>query len=313
MRDAALLLAAASGCSLLIPLDDYVGKPSSSAAGSTSTAGTDPMNPMGGTTSGGSDSGGSGAARGGSGGMGGEGGAGAEGGEKGGDAGFAGAEAGAESGGRGGGGGGGTGGDQGGRAGAGMSGTNNSGTAGDAGTAGTSGSGNASGRGGDGGGGAGGIAGVSGGGMAGAGGCPEIDLTSDPEHCGSCEHACIPGAECIDSTCVSEPCDGLCASAVDLPLKPNDGYRADDIQVDPTCFQVKSYDPAPNLPSLVCWNFATGRTVAVNGVTVPCLVEPGAGLMMKRRAGGYCIQASAGDWAWAGVKLPLPSPLKPPP
>ncbi|MCD6497687.1 MAG: right-handed parallel beta-helix repeat-containing protein [Deltaproteobacteria bacterium] len=35
-----------------------------------------------------------------------------------------------------------------------------------------------------------------------------VDLSSDPQHCGSCDHACAEGEACVDSVCVTEGQDG---------------------------------------------------------------------------------------------------------
>lgn len=278
-RAIALLGLPAVGCSLIIPLD-YTGGTLAAGAGNAGFAGYVP--PAVGGTSGQGGSGGSGLS-GGSGGQGGQGGS----------------VAGGASGGK--------------------AGTGDEGPGGEAGTGATGGSqGGAAPMGGEGGdagmaGAEGGMAGAEGGmgGSGGTGACPGVDLETDPAHCGSCTHACLPKADCIGGMCINSPCQGLCTPAVEVPLTGGDGYRVDDIGSAATCHQVAAYDPAPNLPSIIAWNFDTGRTLKVNGVAVVVMTEPGAPLDMPTRAGGYCIQASAGNFDWAGYKLPLPSPLTP--
>jgi hypothetical protein len=55
----------------------------------------------------------------------------------------------------------------------------------------------------------------------------------------------------------------------------------------------------------VCWNFAGGRTLRVNGISVPCTSGYGQPLTTERgSAGGHCIQIGAGDFDWAGFILP---------
>jgi hypothetical protein len=293
-RTAALLGLPAVGCSLLIPLD-YTG--GTIAAGQAGLAGGIPPLVGGSSDQGGSGAGsdlGGSAGRGGSisnGGRGGTSGTGDEGpggeagtGASGGAQGAGGSEAG--------------GGGEGGESGAdGMGGQSESGGIGGlGGTAGQA-AGGAS-------------AGISGGGMAGSGACPGVDLMTDPEHCGSCTKVCVPNADCIGGVCITSPCQGLCAPAVELPLG-NDGYRKDNIGTGATCHQVSAYNPAPNLPSIIAWSFVEPRTLKVNGVAVTVMVEPGAPLSMPRRAGGYCIQAGPGDHDYAGYKLPLPALLTP--
>ena len=291
-RTTALLALSAIGCSLIIPLD-YTGGTPGAGAGNAGFAGFLPP-----------ETGGS-AGQGGAGGTGEAGGSGGQGG-RGGSSGKGGTTAGS--------------GDEGpgGEAGTGAHGgsTGEGGTtalggeAGDTGTAGAEG-GMAGAEGGVGGTTA-GIGGRGGmGGMGGMGACPGVDLATDPEHCGSCEHACMAGSDCIDSVCIDSPCQGLCAPAVEVPLKntTGDGYYEENIGTGPTCHQVSAYDPAPKLPSIISWEFETARTLQVNGVLVTKKAEPGAPLSMPRRAGGYCVQASAGMNSFAGYKLPLPGLL----
>jgi hypothetical protein len=289
----------AVGCSLIIPLD-YTGGIAGAGAGQTGFAGTLPVS-LGGSSNQGGASGRSG--QGGSGGQGGS----VAGGGFGGTSGSGNGGPGGEEGMAANGGAAGAGGDDAGAGGesgeAGADGASgHAGMGGTAGFAGTSAGGNAMG---------GASAGISGGGSSGGGGCAGADLTTDEEHCGSCSNVCLPDAQCIAGVCINTPCEGLCAPAVEMPLVPNDGYREDDIGSAATCHQVSAYNPAPNLPSIIAWNFVDTRTLKVNGVAVAHEVEPGAPLGMPRRAGGYCIQAGAGDYDWAGYKLPLPSPLKP--
>jgi hypothetical protein len=66
---------------------------------------------------------------------------------------------------------------------------------------------------------------------------------------------------------------------------------------------VRGYEPTATNPRIVCWEFAAGRTLRVNGGLVPCLVDQGYALTSER-AGGYCVQVSAGGNSFAGILLP---------
>jgi hypothetical protein len=47
-----------------------------------------------------------------------------------------------------------------------------------------------------------------------------------------------------------------------------------------------------------CGNFVAPRTLEINGTAVDC-VPSGQGTLPAARNGGWCFQASAGDFAWA--------------
>jgi hypothetical protein len=84
-----------------------------------------------------------------------------------------------------------------------------------------------------------------------------------------------------------------------------DGFRMDNIGTTEQCFEVVGYERMGDEPVLVCWNFAAGRTLEVNGEPLSCEVEPGVALGAER-AGGYCVTVGAGDHSFAGFKFPLP-------
>jgi len=79
----------------------------------------------------------------------------------------------------------------------------------------------------------------------------------------------------------------------------------DNVGTSEQCFEVLGYERPTGTPSLICWNFDAGRTLLVNGQAVVCATEPGVAIG-DPRAGGYCIKAGAGNWSYAGFKLPLP-------
>jgi hypothetical protein len=128
------------------------------------------------------------------------------------------------------------------------------------------------------------------------------DLNSDPMFCGSCSHACPAGQFCTDGACLISPCDGLCTQPESI-MANADGYRVEPLGSAARCFEVKSYRPTATEARLVCWEFAGGRTLKVNGVTAPCAPDEGFPLT-KERAGGYCIQIGPGGADYAGILLP---------
>jgi hypothetical protein len=143
------------------------------------------------------------------------------------------------------------------------------------------------------------------GGTAGNDGCSAADLMTSEMHCGACMNACRVGEECHGGVCVSSPCDGLCDTWSSLTPSPGDGYRRDNIGTGDSCFEVDSYVPVSGAPTIVCWNFAEGRSLAINGILTPCVSGAGHELTMMPRAGGFCAQVAAGDHSSAGFVFPL--------
>ncbi|HEY3499196.1 MAG TPA: hypothetical protein VGK73_31110 [Polyangiaceae bacterium] len=172
------------------------------------------------------------------------------------------------------------------------------GGAGGTGGAGTSNSGAAGGTGG---------AGSSGGGTSGGGngGCAGANLSVDREHCGDCETRCDDTEICAAGECVTSPCAGLCLTRELVPMKA-DGWRADNIGTLAKCFEVSSYTRPTKIPSIICWEFEAGRTLAVNGTTLQCTGVDETAVLPEPRAGGYCVQVGNGGFKWSGFKLPLP-------
>jgi len=320
----AVLAASAAGCSVIIPLDYTGGQGAASGTGAAGTGqggsnGGSP--PRGGTSNGaepgageggngdagsvsvggssgssgrgGSDRGGQGGTAMGGSSMGGVGGS-SMGGE---DNGGVPPEGGAGSGTAGGGMGGAAGGGMGGTAGGGKGGTAGGGKGGTAG----------GGKGGTAGGGKGGTAGggkggTAGGGMGGSAGC-SFDLTSNPEHCGSCTNACPPNDDCIDSKCVSSPCDELGCGSIQMATNNGDGPRKDSVgTTNDVCVEVLNYTPDPGYqPAINCWNVTT-RTIEVNEVAITCGGDKP--LTMPKRKDGYCFHAFPGDTNNAGFLMP---------
>jgi len=293
-RVAPVLTSLAVGCSLIVPLDEYVGH--GSPGGGTSAGAAN----GGGDTTGGTESvlGGSGGSVGGSSGgnvaVGGTG-NGASGGSEisgGGTGETGGTDGGTENGGAF---------DPGGMAGeaqagdgpgtalGGTAGSRTGGAGGRAGLGGVAGSGGRAGRGG-----MGGAAGAS---------CGKVDFKTDHDHCGSCEIACETAAECLDGVCRSSPCDGVCETFTTIHLMPTKGYKTTaNLGTGESCTEVIGYEPV-NPPSFVCWNVTSPRTVELNGVVQTCDVG-GREFDVPLRVGGYCVHVTAGQKPEAGFEFP---------
>ena len=82
-----------------------------------------------------------------------------------------------------------------------------------------------------------------------------------------------------------------------------DGLRAEPLGNEARCFEVRNYAPVETTARLVCWEFAGGRTLSVNGQSAPCLTGDGFALT-EPRGDGYCIEVSAGENEFAGLLLP---------
>jgi hypothetical protein len=84
------------------------------------------------------------------------------------------------------------------------------------------------------------------------------------------------------------PCAGLCSNPGTVPPATASG----DLGTDATCDEVVG-----NITHLVCGNFVAPRTLKVNNVTVTCA---GGGVSLPAaRNGGWCMQASAGQYSYA--------------
>jgi hypothetical protein len=154
-------------------------------------------------------------------------------------------------------------------------------------------------------------------------GC-EVSIGLADAHCGRCGNSCLPAGSCVNGECVpvgaagqagaggapeepaSSPCEGLCESWRTIPLIGGVSYRIENLTTDDVCFENVGYAEAvaAGSPRIVCWEFSAERKLEVNGVEVACSTV-GAELSMGTRAGGYCVHAHAGDYAFAGFELPL--------
>jgi hypothetical protein len=85
------------------------------------------------------------------------------------------------------------------------------------------------------------------------------------------------------------PCAGLCTNPI---VFSGPHYQSGNLGTAVTCHQT-----AANLASGNCGNFAPGRTFKINNTTMSCT---GVNLTLPpKRNGGYCFQASAGNYPWA--------------
>ena len=85
------------------------------------------------------------------------------------------------------------------------------------------------------------------------------------------------------------PCAGICANPGEVEPNTNSG----DLGIAETCDEVIG-----NVRNMVCGNFVAPRTLTVNGTAeFPC--GGGNVTLPAARNGGYCMQASAGNYSYA--------------
>jgi hypothetical protein len=109
--------------------------------------------------------------------------------------------------------------------------------------------------------------------------------TSDICSAGACTHP--SNGSCQNLT----PCSGLCANPTTFGSA---SYSSGNLGSAARCFQTTAA-----LRGGVCGNFASSRKLSVNGVNVPCNGGNWPSALPAKRNGGYCVQASAGDFPWA--------------
>jgi hypothetical protein len=101
------------------------------------------------------------------------------------------------------------------------------------------------------------------------------------------------GVDCGGSCPVCQstsPCSGLCTNPI---VFAGPGFSSGNLGTAATCHQTLA-----NLAGGNCGNFAAGRTFRVNDTLMACNSGNWPSLPAKRN-GGYCFQATAGDFAWA--------------
>jgi hypothetical protein len=95
-------------------------------------------------------------------------------------------------------------------------------------------------------------------------------------------------ASSADGPVGTGPCAGLCSN----PSTVRPAVASGDLGVEATCDEVIG-----DITHLVCGNFVAPRTLKVNNVTVSCA---GGGVALPApRNGGWCMQASAGQYSYA--------------
>lgn len=107
--------------------------------------------------------------------------------------------------------------------------------------------------------------------------------TSDVCSAGACTHP-------ANGSCSSAPCAGLCDKPV---IFSNSNYNSGNVGTGAACYQTTA-----DLHGGVCGNFASGRKLTVNGTQVSCNGGNWPTLPAKRN-GGYCVQTTSGNYAWA--------------
>jgi hypothetical protein len=86
------------------------------------------------------------------------------------------------------------------------------------------------------------------------------------------------------------PCAGLCGNPTTVAPTTNSG----DLGTGATCQQVTG----GSITKVLCGNFLAPRTFTVNGTSVDCVNSVLTNLPATRN-GGYCMQASAGQYSYA--------------
>jgi hypothetical protein len=111
--------------------------------------------------------------------------------------------------------------------------------------------------------------------------------------CGTCTSPQTCGGGGTPNVCGggggSTPCADLCAPATSFT---GPSFSSGNLGTTAVCRETTA-----NLSGANCGNFANGRTFRVNNELRTC--TGGNITLPPRRNGGYCFQASAGDFAWA--------------
>lgn len=120
------------------------------------------------------------------------------------------------------------------------------------------------------------------GGRVGTGGAPGMDAGHDAE----------------GGVVGTGPCAGLCANPIAPPGATPTSVPSTNQGVGATCYEVIGNFQGGN-----CGNFMAPRTLSINGVVVPtCGATTSGGnfnLPATRINGGYCFQATAGEFSYA--------------
>jgi subtilisin family serine protease len=93
----------------------------------------------------------------------------------------------------------------------------------------------------------------------------------------------------------ASPCDGLCNNPTNITWSGS--FQSGNIGTGARCFQTTQLVQGGN-----CGNFAWPRTLKVNGVQKTCNNQNWASIPPARN-GGWCVQTTAGNYAWAFITL----------
>ena len=95
----------------------------------------------------------------------------------------------------------------------------------------------------------------------------------------------------VNAASGNSPCTGLCTNPVNFTISGS--FQSGNLNTGAVCYQTTSVIHGGN-----CGNFVSPRTLSVNGTTEPCTGSNWASIPATRN-GGYCIQTTAGNQAWA--------------
>lgn len=87
------------------------------------------------------------------------------------------------------------------------------------------------------------------------------------------------------------PCAGLCSNPT--PFTISGSYQSGNLGTSATCHETTAVLHGGN-----CGNFVSPRTLSVNGTTMSCSYSNWSTIPAARN-GGYCIQTTGGNYAWA--------------
>lgn len=91
------------------------------------------------------------------------------------------------------------------------------------------------------------------------------------------------------------PCSGLCNNPTKFTV--NGQYQSGNLGTSASCYETTSVVRGGN-----CGNFANSRALTVNGTGEPCTWVNWTSVPAPRN-GGYCIQATAGDYSYAAFSV----------
>ena len=97
------------------------------------------------------------------------------------------------------------------------------------------------------------------------------------------------------SNASGNPCDGICNGATTFTM--NGSYSSGSLGTSAVCRQTTSVVRGGN-----CGNFASGRTLTVNGSAMTCTGGNWSALPAARN-GGYCVSVTSGNYAWGYFSL----------